>query len=782
MINKKRFLIFVLVISAMLSLALTVSAEGGTFSAENVTAAPGEEVTVDITLSGNPGVSAIALNVEYSDKLELLSADDGGLLGDKTHGNDLSANPYKFTWNNYDSNKTGNGVVATLTFKVSDAAAIGDALEISIDAYDGWNYDLDPVSFNSVDGAITVICPHTDTENKPMEPAKCNAIGYTAGVFCNGCQTYLSGHKEIPATEKHVDADGVYARDDSEHYYECKDCGAKFDNATHIMSSATCSAKSKCAKCGYETGEIDPDKHRGGWSTCSSLAKCIDCGTEYGEFDPYYHEAYVGGWNITGTTHYHVCICGESFDEEAHSGGTATCTAKAKCVECEAEYGELNTENHVETEIKDAVAATCGKDGYSGDIYCKACGVKTKDGETVKATGAHSGGTATCVAKAKCEVCDAEYGEIDPANHGETVVKDDAAATCGKDGYSGDTYCKACDVKLKDGEVVKATGAHSGGTATCVAKAKCVVCGAEYGEIDPAKHVENVVKDAVTATCGKAGYTGDTYCKSCNAKLATGTAVAATGKHVDADGKWENDGNGHYHTCGTCGAKFDQAAHAGGVATCVAKAKCSVCNVEYGNVDPAKHGENVIKDAVAGTCGKDGYTGDTYCKDCNVKLKTGSVVKATGAHVDNDEKWEHDETTHYHTCGVCEAIFDKAEHEGGEAGCASKAKCSVCEAEYGEIAPAKHGETEVRNAKEAICITAGYTGDTYCKDCGSKLSEGSEIPATEVHVDEDEDDTCDQCSKNLKKFPFWIIILILVLLGAGGGVCYYLKIKSILKF
>jgi hypothetical protein len=130
------------------------------------------------------------------------------------------------------------------------------------------------------------------------------------------------------------------------------------------------------------------------------------------------------------------------------------------------------------------------------------------------------------------------------------------------------------------------------------------------------------------------------------------------------------------------------------------------------------------------------------------------VVKATGAHVDNDEKWEHDETTHYHTCGVCEAIFDKAEHEGGEAGCASKAKCSVCEAEYGEIAPAKHGETEVRNAKEAICITAGYTGDTYCKDCGSKLSEGSEIPATEVHVDEDEDDTCDQCSKNLKKFPF----------------------------
>lgn len=37
------------------------------------------------------------------------------------------------------------------------------------------------------------------------------------------------------------------------------------------------------------------------------------------------------------------------------------------------------------------------------------------------------------------------------------------------------------------------------------------------------------------------------------------------------------------------------------------------------------------------------------------------------------------------------------------------------------------GKTEVRNAKKATCKTTGYTGDTYCKDCGAKLKTGKKI-------------------------------------------------------
>lgn len=42
-----------------------------------------------------------------------------------------------------------------------------------------------------------------------------------------------------------------------------------------------------------------------------------------------------------------------------------------------------------------------------------------------------------------------------------------------------------------------------------------------------------------------------------------------------------------------------------------------------------------------------------------------------------------------------------------------------------------HSSTEIRNAKEATCTEKGYTGDTYCKDCGALLEAGEEIPMTE---------------------------------------------------
>ena len=43
--------------------------------------------------------------------------------------------------------------------------------------------------------------------------------------------------------------------------------------------------------------------------------------------------------------------------------------------------------------------------------------------------------------------------------------------------------------------------------------------------------------------------------------------------------------------------------------------------------------------------------------------------------------------------------------------------------------PCSHENTELRNAKEATCTVSGYTGDTYCKDCGEKIGTGTPIPA-----------------------------------------------------
>ena len=42
-------------------------------------------------------------------------------------------------------------------------------------------------------------CEHTDTTNTPAVAATCTTSGYTAGVYCNDCESYISGHKVVAA-------------------------------------------------------------------------------------------------------------------------------------------------------------------------------------------------------------------------------------------------------------------------------------------------------------------------------------------------------------------------------------------------------------------------------------------------------------------------------------------------------------------------------------------------------------------------------------------------------
>ncbi len=64
----------------------------------------------------------------------------------------------------------------------------------------------------------------------------------------------------------------------------------------------------------------------------------------------------------------------------------------------------------------------------------------------------HVGGTATCCAKAVCDLCGEEYGEFNADNHeGETEIRD-ASET-----YTGDTYCLGCNTKIADGEIITGT-------------------------------------------------------------------------------------------------------------------------------------------------------------------------------------------------------------------------------------------------------------------------------------------------------------------------------------
>lgn len=62
----------------------------------------------------------------------------------------------------------------------------------------------------------------------------------------------------------------------------------------------------------------------------------------------------------------------------------------------------------------------------------------------------HTGGTATCVDKAKCDICLAAYGDVDTTKHSDLrhVTKVDATATA--DGNIEYWYCEGCGKYFSD--------------------------------------------------------------------------------------------------------------------------------------------------------------------------------------------------------------------------------------------------------------------------------------------------------------------------------------------
>ena len=177
-------------------------------------------------------------------------------------------------------------------------------------------------------------------------------------------------------------------------------------------------------------------------------------------------------------------------------------------------------------------------------------------------------------------------------------------------------------------------------------------------------------------------------------------------------------------------------------------------NGVWGTAKPCDHKNIEIRNAKDATCTKDGYTGDTYCKDCGKKIGTGTAIPAKG-HSWNEGKITTAPTCENagvktYTCTVCNATKTEAIDATGhapvavaeqpatctEAGHTAGVKCSVCGATISgiEVIPATGHKPEIRNAVEATLTTPGYTGDTYCSVCNELLKQGTEIPKTGAHI------------------------------------------------
>ena len=97
--------------------------------------------------------------------------------------------------------------------------------------------------------------------------------------------------------------------------------------------------------------------------------------------------------------------------------------------------------------------------------------------------------------------------------------------------------------------------------------------------------------------------------------------------------------------------------------------------------------------------------------------------------------------THTRTCQDNPDHIQTEKCSGGTATCKDKAVCTICNTAYGELNPANHvGGMEVRNYVAATTEAAGYTGDTWCKGCNTKIADGTTIPKLNSSSDDDDDD------------------------------------------
>lgn len=536
------------------------------------------------------------------------------------------------TWGEYTVSKVADCVKAGEKTRVCGTCGATDTVSTGIDPNNHSPYDTYLI------GALTPDCANS---------------GYSGDTVCRGCGNTVTKGKTLPKTNGHVWDDGTVTKtpdcsDTGVKTFVCGVCGNKKteiidkDENKHPNSyiKTVGAIPAKCETDGY-TGD----------KVCSKCGKVLEKGAVLTKTDH--------SWDVwkdagDGLNHKKTCLNDRShiqIEAHAYDEGTvktsSTCAAEGKmtytCTVCGAAKNAvlaIDPGNHSTygTRTVGALAANCGSDGYTGDIYCKGCGELVNKGSTIPATGRHS------------------FSEWKPVGNDGTLMR--VCSVCGL------TQTKTHDQTDPPQETPPAEGHRwDGGTvtkhATCnqtgLKVYKCLDCGAEKTEITPydaANHAGHTVKirNAAPATCEAEGYTGDRYCTGCGATLLPGQSIPATGHSY---GPWKDceDGLTHKRTCSNDRGHSETAFHrwnAGEITkipTCTAQgrikytcADCQATRTEYLPVDPENHGSNEIryKNSVAATCGSDGYSGDVYCFGCKQKISDGRIIPATGDHIWTD--------------------------------------------------------------------------------------------------------------------------------------------------
>ena len=402
-------------------------------------------------------------------------------------------------------------------------------------SWTGFDYTK-PMLENAKATAIWTECDHSGNTAQ---------LSCTDPVACSVCSGAIAalGH-DFSASVWHHDGDT--------HWKKCSRCDARNEENPHDWDGGKVTVPSTCLTEG------------------NRVFTCDECGATKNEPIQASGHNWEQEWQHNETHHWHECInadCDVKNNDSAkvgygaHTGGTATCTEKAKCEVCNENYGSLDANNHtgIAEWIKDAQGhekkwSRCGavivasEDHEWSDGVCSECGYECEHNDTDK--------------NHICDICEkiitnhedadsnhvCDFCEKVISNHAD-ADKDHICDLCGKvisnhadadknhicdycekvisnhEDTDKNHICDYCEKVITNHEDTdnnhicdhcgKITTNHTGGKATCKDKAVCEVCRKAYGELDATNHSDLMHVDTKAATKDAEGNIEYWYCEGC---------------------------------------------------------------------------------------------------------------------------------------------------------------------------------------------------------------------------------------------------------------------------
>ena len=411
------------------------------------------------------------------------------------------------------------------------------------------------------------------------------AVGLAIGILSTTVFATESRCDHIWKTE--WDSDSSY------HWYECSSCKKKKDMNEHSMEQKSDEDNhwKECSVCHAETSAEGHNWDHGDVTTpatCTTAGvktfTCHGCGTTKTDSIPATGHQWQReqGWTSDATHHWKKCIsanCSERLYYGQHKGGTATCTDRAVCETCGAEYGETDSANHT---------------GTAGLYWSADNSAHWKEYNCCKGRidiAAHSGdSSATCIQKGKCWYCgvfyygDHSYGALsfNENEHWQKCI------------YCGDVQNK---ISHNFSKQLKSE-------ATCVSPEVydmiCTDCDYQVavpqGDVDPTNH-DLVRHDAKAPTCTEKGWAAYETCKREGCDYTTYAEIPAL----------NHDLVHHDAKTPTCTEKGWSAYD-----TCT---RCDYTTYVEQPVDPDNHALTHVK-AQAPTCTDYGWDAYDICQRC----------------------------------------------------------------------------------------------------------------------------------------------------------------------